>query len=257
MTKLTCSEFDRLLIENVTGDGADRERLRYHAESCPRCAAIWQQEQMLDAAILAWKCDPPEVDLVQRVLARRADELPVPVPAEVTHTPRATPHSPVPRGYSHFAVLALAAVAGLMLAISLPFSGSPPGNPPGDHKLTQTSRNAVPSVSPASAGSSAAKNQNQVDDLEVEQVIADLRTRYSGVSRRVVQTIGGLRFEWPGMAGVGVDLIPATPPSPATANGSKKSSAGWSDGLRPIERDIRKAFSFLRDAVPDIDGSSI
>ena len=60
MTKLTCSEFDRLLIENVTGDGAVRERLRCHAESCPRCAAVWQEEQMLDAAILAWKCDPPK-----------------------------------------------------------------------------------------------------------------------------------------------------------------------------------------------------
>jgi len=269
MSSLTCSEFDRLLFERVpernggfvvTGfsRSLDRlkpvttnihgdERLREHAASCRRCAEIWNEERALDTAIEAWKTDAPEADLSERVVARwRQDR-----ESLVATEPRRE-RSPV-QGRRHFALLAVVAAAGLVLAVAL-FSQNPRKAP----------RN-VATGSRSGAGNAVARNANlptvgskpDPGEIPVEQLVADMQTRYSSAAGRMTRFVDGWRFQLPAIADVDVELLPprkaAAAPKPGPRNGS---GGGLGETLKPIGRDVRKAFSFLRDAVPGLDGSS-
>jgi hypothetical protein len=247
MSSLTCSEFDRLLIEQAAERNGGDERLHAHAASCRRCAEIWNEDRALDTAIEAWKADVPDADLSERVLARWRQE-------------RESMLAPAPRrerapaqGRRHFALLAAAAAAGLILAVAL-FS----------QDSRRTGFDQVTGSHPR-AGNAVANQPNppavgpgqDAGEIPVDQLVADMQTRYSSAASRMTRLVDGWKPQFPAIADVDVDLLPAGKAAPAPRPGPRnQSGGGLGETLKPIGRDVRKAFSFLRDAVPGLDGSS-
>jgi hypothetical protein len=245
MSRLTCSEFDRLLFERTAERPAADERLHAHAAACERCAVVWNEERALDAAIAAWMTDVPETDLTDRVLAGWRDER---AAVSSPESPSKTRQKRIPVGNRHFALLAVVAAAALVLAVSLALQN--PRRPPQDVTTT---------LPDAGTGGAVAKRQHPspgqgVDELPVEQLVAGMRTRYSGAARRMTEITNGWKLSWPAVADVNIDLLPRTPattvPGPRPQN---QTGGGIGETLKPIGRDVGKAFSFLRDAVPGLD----
>lgn len=248
MSCLTCSEFDGLLFEQTSEPHDADERLREHAASCSRCAAVWKDERALDAAIAAWKTGVPEADLTERVLARWRDEREA-VPSSQPQTGPRRERSPA-RGNQHFALLALASAAALVLAFSL-VSQDP-------LRSTPDFATAHPEVK---TGSGAATNRQpsprqDADELPVAELVAGIQTRYSGAARRMTGIVDKWKFEWPAVAEVDVDLLPQGKPATAPKPGPRHTGNRFEATLKPIGRDVGQAFGFLRDAIPGLDGSS-
>jgi hypothetical protein len=250
MSSLTCSEFDSLLFERTAECNDADARLSDHAASCRRCAAVWTEERALDAAISAWKAGVPETDLTGRVLARWRGERTLVTSPESPSNPRRE-RSPA-RGRQHFALLAIAAAAALMLAVSLVSQNPRPIPRGGVAKLPDAgAAGPEPRDFPKSLGSASV-------ELPVDQLVTGMRTRYTGAANRVTQFVDGWKFELPAVAEVDVNLLPQNGAATAPKPGPKpETSGGLGETLKPIGRDVGKAFSFLRDAIPVLDGSSI
>jgi len=257
MSNLNCSEFDALLSEGIDGRGMVDPGVVDHAERCDRCAAVLGEQRAVDTAVIAWNAAVPAVDLTERVVTNWRADRKLTVPA-VKQRRRVSPRRPA------LAVLGAASAAILLLAVlfvdvSPQRSESSPAAP-----LTIT-RQDGPRNKPDRHPEVIANDRNEPNDSppakgvmpEVDEFVTGLQQRYTGVTRDVARKVAAVRLEVPSASGLPWVFPPVTEPAPAVApRPQKQPAAKWNDSLPPIERDVRKAFGFLRDAVPDWNGRS-
>ncbi|MFQ5730903.1 MAG: hypothetical protein ACE5KM_02995 [Planctomycetaceae bacterium] len=247
-----CKEFDALLSARLARPAADDGPLLAHAKSCARCADVLSEDQTIDVAVRQWNAALPRPDLSDRVVARwRAEAVP-PVGSRPL-TLAAARRSP---GDERGRRLLLGAVAAALCVAAVSLLYSSRSNPVGE---TAAGPNRKPadvvdrSHDAPHPERNANRDSNRDDALEVQQLVDGFRKQYSNVTRHVTRKMAALKL--PPLEGVGGwpnfdrDPVGVAPPKP----GSK---ADWGAGLRPVERDVRKAFGFLRDAVPILNDSS-
>ena len=280
MFRLNCKEFDALLLDCTASRIADDGRLSGHAESCARCATIWCGQRDVDAAIDAWTSTVPESDLAERIVTRwQADfvaavsiretgvfsnaEIAVRVAISKDVDSRSTEirRQRTSRRRT-IALLGVVTAAMLLLAVSL-FGPSPSPSP--RQRGTPLSQTPKTQRQPSQRSQAVVKRkltepQNPSPNggmLDTDRFVAELQTTYAGMTREVVRTVASLRPDLPWMTGMGWDLLPGGEQNPAPVPAPQQSRIeDWSGGLRPIERDVRKAFGFLRDVVPDLKATS-
>lgn len=240
MSDPNCNAFDAALREIGAKRGSDDGALRAHAESCPRCAGLLAEEQTLNAAVRIWNETVPQIDLREPVVARWK--------AEFSNVPARGPAtSPSKRpGKTWQRRILFGAVAAVLIVAAVALLGSPgtaPTTTP-DRNSPDVARKTTPPAGPRPGTLSVAGDEGS----EFWHLFDGVQTHYTIVSRQVAA------LQLPPLQTP--SIWPDRDPNPNAPNPPEKTSDGWGTSLKPVERDVRQAFGFLRDAVPMLDDSS-
>ena len=248
MSVRNCNEFDEALMDSVASRNGDGPALREHAESCARCSGILAEDRTLNAAIGVWNQAVPSTDLCEPILARWRAEHALTVPNQP-----ATPKPPrrertAPRARVLLGTVAVALVVA-SVALLTRHTFEPDSRPPSARPDSIAGKAQPPPALPSNGNPAANNNQ----PTEVADFVNGVRSGYSNMTRNVTQTMAALRLPpldtqsiWPDF-----ESKPAVDPPPKTP-----AKTDWGTGLKPVERDVRKAFGFLRDAVPILSSPS-
>lgn len=245
MNTLNCNEFEAELNRSVETRTGPNDRLRAHAASCAACGERWKEHQMLERAIGEWNAATPAADLTDRVVAGWRSYV-----ATAVVPPQQAPARPA-RG-----VLAVATASVVLMAAALLFSR--PGND-NFRPVRVPSNNTVADRSP----NPEQKAAPETDEVNVEDIVAGFHSQYSDFKKDVSTMMAGVKVEWPA-----IDANPLAGNARSKSANSKamkrkkltnsqpKQPATWQTSLSPIPRDVRKAFGFLKQAVPQFERPS-
>lgn len=238
MSPLNCNEFESRLRESVETRSLANAAMRAHFAECQSCAVLWTDYELLNEAVSAWNVATPRVDLADRVVnAWRAERAPAVQPRAEAPAKPAT------------GILAVVTVAVLLLAVTLLATrrdATEPGTKPGTQSVIAKTE---PKPTPDNI-------QPKDDDsaVDVEQMVAGFRTQMTGLTKDVSMLVAGVKVEWPAIE---TNLLGNDPKTkPPTQPKTVPKSSGWKTGLDPIQRDVRKAFGFLRQAIPSFEDPS-
>lgn len=255
-SRLNCSEFDDLLWE----ENADRVSLEVHVAECSRCADVWDDHQAIERVVGVW-AEVPAVDLADRVVAAWRGERATAASASASPSPmrsarpmRSTRGANASPARGRFAALA-ASIAAVLLAVGL-FAFVPVESP--SHRTAVDSNNAATDANERLAGDAGPVRPEPAADGDVIGVVGlvgDFRQRYTGLSSDVSTLMASVRQEIPPLNlkldPMGSDSMERNPePTGRPVERPAKPRSSWRSGWDPIQKDVRKAFGFLADAVP-------
>lgn len=255
MRTLNCNEFDDRLAAAVAERTPVPPGLAAHAADCPRCAAAWEEHLLIDRLAGQWAEDVPEVDLADRILERWRAEQSVhtvgPAAKIAGVSKRGT--SRLSAGSRRFAVVAAVTAVVLLLAVpvfltpdSAPVSSQDgtAGTVPGRQRREATRDDERPRPPHVPAGEDAGG---------VRGLVGDFRAKYDGMTRNVSTLVASVKRELPSLS-LKLDPLDGGPGRKQPPD--ERKPAAWRAGWDPIQKDVRKAFGFLQETVPDWDPPS-
>ena len=221
---MTCIEFESVLQTCLDRGVFDEvvDELREHRETCGACRENWDQARLLADAIVVWREQTPEVDLVDATLsAHFASQA---APQAIESIPAVRPAAP--RSRPAAAIAALASLAALVV-VSVLLARRDASAPPSIAVTRTTEGHTGPAVDPAS------------EDREERPVLLDQAdATYGNLARTAAGAIE--EFAW---------MMKPAPAIPPAADEAPATPRSWIDGmqrqLRPIGRSVGDTFDFL------------
>lgn len=278
---MNCTGFERELRRAVERrDRSVPTDLREHAAECPRCAALWEQHDVLEHAVAAWKRHVPAADLADRVMAHWAFDAGAERSARLVAVDRSQPSQSDGNGCPIAAAPARTAASTrtverkpgsrIMVAVALAVLAallSPlwwqPDQPPGvgaprvaqDQPSLEATR---PEPGRAEVADAVVVNQPPPGPRE-PAVRLDAAVRDAGSAwLELASQAGGTVRE---MSAFLPERALASALRPDTEPAASREPARWTETLQrelePISRDVGKAMDFLREAVPAGNGRAL
>ncbi|MSR58925.1 MAG: hypothetical protein EXS05_14955 [Planctomycetaceae bacterium] len=252
---MNCFDFERELQDRLDrGFVGESESLRSHRQSCPNCQGAWHETRLLAEAIVAWREQLPEVDLVDSIVAAEIDTAPrstVISPTMHAQLSQSVAHTTRAAGAGRRRLQAAGFLAASVASVLMAWALWP------DRKPDRDARDGQPvATGEAPTGDRAGRLAVAVSDPAPLQAVASNAADepYGTLAR---SAIGAWEdFAW--------SIVPGAP-QPAVSEGASTDSERWADSerwidglehqLRPIGRGVGDAFDFLWQAGQAPDNS--
>lgn len=251
MTIQNCREFEERLQNRVEQRQPVDAALKDHAGSCSSCETLLQDHRLLEAAVADWRTRIPEADLEEAVLAAWRAETAVVAPAREPVPSSIGPVRQRQRSGSRFAVLATVVTALAIIAVALMTVD-------GDRNDPQTAnhdKSPAPNVTITRKSNPAPHVPEQADPVDMKQLLTGFQTQFTGVKQDVTDLASAVRGGFPDVSMMLWNNGEQAPVKKSTTPMNEK-KPGWQSSLDPLQRDVRKAFGFLKDALPKTDPST-
>jgi hypothetical protein len=224
---MNCIEFERLLEERVENrEPLDSSPPPAHVATCGACRGLWDRQILLEEALVAWKADPIEADLTDRILEQvRASAVLIPAPASAQPTLAAAAPPAAAIWSLDRARLALAGLAAMFVAAVL-WSG----------RFESSAGNVGPMVASDSPPQESEATLPQIDIL-----MASAQTAYRELAHETAEMAH-------------LPVIPSTPVELPRTGAPIPQPLTWFGGvgqeLAPLPTEVGSALNFLWDTLP-------
>jgi hypothetical protein len=240
---MNCEIFQGLLEEAVENRTAcERTDVLEHAAACAACAALLDQQLVLDRAIAQWRQDVPQVDLAESVLSSLAfDAASMPRLSPATAATSASTRRPVPwRGFA----LPIGAAAAVLALSALLLVIRPAAQPP--RLVDARTREISPAPTVVADASTVQDDADASDQVEPSAMVRDAGSAYWTLASRTASALtDGIALVSP------VEFVPSARESVAN---EADNSPSWMDelgsDLAPLRDDFSRAIDSLLEAVP-------
>ncbi|GAB4140457.1 MAG: hypothetical protein Tsb009_09790 [Planctomycetaceae bacterium] len=264
MSKPNCNKLEEHLKSSVEHRAPiGMETFREHLRQCQSCAQLVRAHRLLETAIQSWRTGIPEVDLTDAIMNQMQQEWEQ-TSSSISVAAEESPHTTTslkrnersPSGTSGstgkrfhgmtMATISAACLLALFTLLNHPGT-TPTGSKPGELQTLALSN---------STDSSNPKEINENAKPEIEGLVRDMGAAYQGLAIEMKSTLSETAELFSSVSFLGEQpgnsrKKEASPdPVPSLSN-------EWTENIKPIGKEVGKAFDFLFDSIPADPPNSI